>query len=59
MRPADGGDRLTECDVIGIDQTKVMKAEVRDRARGCPDVQRVASGDENNREFRTDKKLLA
>jgi hypothetical protein len=59
MRSADGGDRFPERDVVRIDQTKVVKTEVRDRAGGGADVQRVAGRNQDNREFRTDKKLPA
>jgi len=59
MRPADSGDGFPERDVIGIDQTKVVKTEIGDRAGGGADVQRVAGRNQDNREFRTDKKLPA
>jgi len=59
VRPAHGGDRLPESDVVRIDQAKVVKAEIRHGPSGGADVQRVAGGDEDNREFRTDRKLPA
>ena len=47
-RCAHRGARLAKSDVVGFNDAQAWKAEVRHRARGRADVERVAGLDEDN-----------